>query len=225
MNGSSHEPLSLTSSTPPIFLPLSKASNCTRIDIFWLPGTRDDSPDGRTPTFAITTPSIENVAARMSSPRESSRIDVKSSSDIHSRTSCMRRVVEERRRSPAGRPALSGGATLDSFCGGRRRRCGSVPHAENDDAAATTIATPHFSFVVIAVSPRVAPPRAYAKHGKTRAVPPRRAVRPFPRPGYGSGTAPLEIVGESKRAGATPRSHGARSPTVKAFCLAGIRLS
>ena len=76
MNGSSHEPLSLISSKPPIRFPLSKAANSTRIDIFWLPGTRDDSPAGRMPTLAMTTPLMENVAVRSSSPRVSWMIDV-----------------------------------------------------------------------------------------------------------------------------------------------------
>src|SRR3954470_9652837 len=151
MNGSSQDPDSLISSTPPFRLPLSKASNWIRIDIFWLPGTRDDSPDGRTPTCAMTTPSIENVALRMSSPRVSSRIDVKSSSDIHRRTSCIA-PSSKNDTDACLSGALSGGAVLGSTCGGPPGPGCDVSQAASHATAPSTIANPRFSVTLIAVS-------------------------------------------------------------------------
>ena len=113
---------------------MSNASNWMRIDIFWLPGTRDDSPDGRTPTRAMTTPSIENVALRMSSPRVSSMIDVKSSSDIQSRTSCIR-LSSKNATLACWSGALSDGATLVSTRGG------PPPPPDCDDSQARRHAT------------------------------------------------------------------------------------
>src|SRR5205809_1008865 len=44
----------LISLSPPNLPWAGKASNFTRIDCFWLPGKREDSPEGWTPTSAIT---------------------------------------------------------------------------------------------------------------------------------------------------------------------------
>ena len=166
MNGSSHDPESLTSSTPPIRLPMSNASNWMRIDIFWLPGTRDDSPEGRTPTRAMTTPSIENVALRMSSPRVSSMIDVKSSSDIQSRTSCIR-LSSKNATLACWSGGLSVGATLVSTPGGPPPPPGcDVSQARRHATAANPIAGPRLSVARIAVSPPAKPPRAEVEMAK-----------------------------------------------------------
>ena len=199
MNGSSHDPESLTSSTPPIRLPMSNASNWMRIDIFWLPGTRDDSPEGRTPTRAMTTPSIENVALRMSSPRVSSMIDVKSSSDIQIRTSCIR-LSSKNATLACWSGALSGGATFVSTCGGpaRRRsamsrRPGGTPPPANPIAAPSSVRSCH------RFPPPAQPRRAQVQDGKTRADPRRARFRAFPDGGLRSGTGPAGSGSESKR--------------------------
>src|SRR4029079_18277663 len=138
------------------------------IDIFWLPGTRDDSPAGRTPTFAMTTPSIENVALRMSSPRESWSIGVKSPRHMKRRTSCMR-VSSKKSTAACWSGGLSGGGVLDSTCGFM------VPlpewsalQARSSAAAPSTIAGPFLCVLAIAVlPPRTSGAREY---GKTRAT-------------------------------------------------------
>ena len=142
-----------------------------RIDIFWLPGTRDDSPDGRTPTRAMTTPSIENVALRMSSPRESSMIDVKSSSDIQSRTSWIR-LSSKNATAACWSGGLSGGTVLGSTFGGP-----PLPpdcedsHAPKHATAANPIANqrPRPFIADIYFFPRW-PTRPEVEHGKTRAT-------------------------------------------------------
>ena len=134
----------------------------------------------------------------MSSPRVSSIIDVKSSSDIHSRTSCIR-LSSKNATLACWSGALSDGATLVSTPGGppappgcdvsqARRR-----HRRQPDRRSSSFRCSHRRF-----SPRHKH-RAQVQDGKTRADPWGRSLRRFLTSGYQPGTAPPGNGGHPKR--------------------------
>ena len=138
-----------------------------RIDIFWLPGTRDDSPDGRMPTLRHDDAvegerrAAQLIPARVLDDRrevlvrhpQPDLVNLPFLEEVH------------RRLLSAG---LSGGTTLGSTCGGPLTD-GEDSHAAKHTNAANPIAHPRLLIAAIALSPTF-PIRAQADHGKTRAT-------------------------------------------------------